>query len=90
MSCKGHSSLSGIPVLDYYSFTQMEEALLNNDSKQHWIISLWTSTRSIITLTVFCIGAATSAKQANIPDTYIKMLGCWRSDTYQLGLGDNE
>ena len=31
----------------------------------------------------FRIGAATSAKMANIPDTYIKMLGRWRSDTYQ-------
>ena len=31
----------------------------------------------------FRIGAATSAKQANIPDTYIKMLGRWRSDAYQ-------
>ena len=31
----------------------------------------------------FRIGAATSAKQANIPDTYIKMLGRWRSDSYQ-------
>ena len=31
----------------------------------------------------FRIGAATSAKMANIPDTYIKMLGYWRSDIYQ-------
>ena len=31
----------------------------------------------------FRIGAAASAKQANIPDTYIKMLGRWRSDAYQ-------
>ena len=31
----------------------------------------------------FRIGAATSAKQANIPDTYIKMLDRWRSDAYQ-------
>ena len=31
----------------------------------------------------FRIGAATSAKQANIPDTYINMLGRWRSDSYQ-------
>ena len=31
----------------------------------------------------FRIGAATSAKLANIPDTYIKMLGRWKSDTYQ-------
>ena len=31
----------------------------------------------------FRIGAATSAKMANIPDTYIKMLGRWKSDTYQ-------
>ena len=31
----------------------------------------------------FRIGAATSAKQANIPDTYIQMLGCWRSDAYK-------
>ena len=39
----------------HYSFTQMEEALLDNDSKQHWIISLWISTwtKGIITLTVF-------------------------------------
>ena len=28
-------------------------------------------------------GAATSAKQANISHTHIKMLGRWRSDTYQ-------
>jgi len=31
----------------------------------------------------FRIGAATSAKQANISDIHIKMLSCWRSDTYQ-------
>ena len=31
----------------------------------------------------FCIGAATSAAHAHIPDTYIKMLGRWQSDTYQ-------
>lgn len=31
----------------------------------------------------FRIGAATSAKQANIPDTLIKMLGRWKSDAYQ-------
>ena len=31
----------------------------------------------------FRIGATTSAKQANISDTHIKMLGCWRSDIYQ-------
>ena len=31
----------------------------------------------------FRIGAATSAKQVNISDTHIKMLGRWRSDTYQ-------
>ena len=28
-------------------------------------------------------GAATSAKTANIPDTFIKMMGRWRSDVYQ-------
>ena len=31
----------------------------------------------------FRIGAATSAKTANIPDTYIKMMGRWKSDSYQ-------
>ena len=31
----------------------------------------------------FRIGVATSAKQANNPDTYIQMLRHWRSDTYQ-------
>ena len=31
----------------------------------------------------FQIGAATSAKNANIPDTFIKMMGHWRSDVYQ-------
>ena len=31
----------------------------------------------------FRIGAATSAAQAHIPDTYIKMLGRWQSDAYQ-------
>ena len=31
----------------------------------------------------FRIGATTSAKQGNISDTHIKMLGRWRSDTYQ-------
>ena len=30
----------------------------------------------------FCIGAATSTRQANIPDLYIKMLGRWKSDAY--------
>ena len=29
------------------------------------------------------IGAATSAKQANIPDSFIQMLGHWRSNAYQ-------
>ena len=32
----------------------------------------------------FRIGAATSAAQAHIPDTFIKMMGCWQSDAYQL------
>ena len=31
----------------------------------------------------FCIGAATTAMQAKIPETHIQMLGRWRSDTYQ-------
>ena len=31
----------------------------------------------------FRIGAATSAKEAGIDDLSIKMLGRWRSDTYQ-------
>ena len=31
----------------------------------------------------FRIGAATSAKQANISDSNIQMLGRWRSDTYK-------
>ena len=31
----------------------------------------------------FRIGAATSATQANIPDSYIKMLGHWQSNCYQ-------
>ena len=30
----------------------------------------------------FCIGAATSAKAANISDVHIKMLGEWKSDVY--------
>lgn len=31
----------------------------------------------------FRIGAATSAMQAKIPDTYIQMMGRWQSDAYQ-------
>ena len=31
----------------------------------------------------FRIGAATSAKQAGIPETMIKILGRWQSSTYQ-------
>jgi len=31
----------------------------------------------------FCIGAATTAAQAHIPEVHIKMLGRWHSDTYQ-------
>ena len=31
----------------------------------------------------FQIGAATSAKTANIPDTFITMMGHWRSHVYQ-------
>ena len=31
----------------------------------------------------FRIGAATTARQANIPDAIIKMLGRWKSDAYQ-------
>ena len=31
----------------------------------------------------FQIGAATSAKEAGIPDVYVKKLGRWRSDVYQ-------
>jgi len=31
----------------------------------------------------FRIGAATTVRQANIPDTIIEMLGRWKSDTYQ-------
>ena len=30
----------------------------------------------------FRLGAATSAAEARIPDTYIKIMGRWRSDTY--------
>jgi len=30
----------------------------------------------------FRIGAATSTRQANIPDSYIRMLGRWKSDAY--------
>lgn len=32
----------------------------------------------------FRIGAATTAKEAGVDDIHIKMLGLWRSDTYQL------
>ena len=31
----------------------------------------------------FQIGAATSARQAKVPDTLIKMMGRWKSDAYQ-------
>ena len=31
----------------------------------------------------FHIGVATSARQANIPDTFIKMMGRWKNDAYQ-------
>jgi len=31
----------------------------------------------------FCIGAATSAKDAGISDIYVKQLGRWKSDAYQ-------
>ena len=31
----------------------------------------------------FCIGAATSAKATGVSDTHIKMLGHWKSCTYQ-------
>ena len=31
----------------------------------------------------FQVGAATSAKEANISDMHIKMLGRWKSDAYQ-------
>jgi len=31
----------------------------------------------------FRIGVATSAKTANIPDTYIEIMGQWKSDSYQ-------
>ena len=37
----------------------------------------------------FRIGAATSAKEANISDMYIKMLGRWRSDAYQCYVYQN-
>ena len=32
----------------------------------------------------FRIGAATTAKQANMPDTSIQMLGRWKSNAYQI------
>ena len=32
----------------------------------------------------FRIGAATTAMSAGIPDVYVKMLGHWKSDCYQL------
>ena len=31
----------------------------------------------------FCIGAATAASHARIPETTIKILGCWNSMAYQ-------
>jgi len=30
----------------------------------------------------FCTGAATSASLANISDTHIRMLGCWKSNAF--------
>ena len=32
----------------------------------------------------FRIGAATTAKDTDISDVHIKMLGCWKSNAYQL------
>ena len=49
---------------------------LNNLLKQLKIDSRWYNTHS------FHIGATTSARQANIPDKYIKILGRWKSDAY--------
>ena len=49
---------------------------LNNLLKQLKIDSQCYNTHS------FHIGAATSARQADIPDKYIKILGRWKSDAY--------
>ena len=56
---------------------QRFSTVLNNLLKQLHINKHYYNTHS------FRIGAATTARQANIPDTIIKMLGRWKSDTYQ-------
>ena len=54
---------------------QFFSALLN-----FLLFQLHLDTKSFITHSI-CIGAATSGAHADIPKSYIKMLGSWQSDT---------
>ena len=38
--------------------------------------------RTLYSMHSLCIGAATTARQANIPDSFIQMLGRWKSNAY--------
>ena len=86
MPCQRHSSLpfyEGQPQRPIILFTvnrslthEQFSSALNNLLKQLKIDSQCYNTHS------FHIGAATSARQANIPDKYIKILGRWKGDAY--------